>query len=95
VSNNQQFRPPLWLRLWNKVFIQLTRLGISFGADGPVVMTVPGRKFGKPRSTPVTPMTVDGNRYVTGSRILIGRKTSAPVHRLSPGADLMEFNNLE
>jgi len=28
------------------------------------VLTVPGRKTGKPRTTPVTPMTVDGKRYV-------------------------------
>ena len=31
-----------------------------------MVLTVPGRKTGKPRSTPVTPMTVDGKRYVVG-----------------------------
>ena len=30
------------------------------------MLTVPGRKTGKPRSTPVTPMTVDGKRYVVG-----------------------------
>ena len=29
-----------------------------------MVLTVPGRKTGKPRSTPVTPMDVDGERYV-------------------------------
>ena len=28
------------------------------------MLTVPGRKTGKPRTTPVTPMTVDGKRYV-------------------------------
>ena len=33
---------------------------------GPVVLTVPGRKSGKPRSTPVTPMTVDDKVYVVG-----------------------------
>jgi len=27
---------------------------------------VPGRRSGTPRSTPVTPMTVDGKRYVVG-----------------------------
>jgi deazaflavin-dependent oxidoreductase (nitroreductase family) len=30
------------------------------------VLTVPGRKTGKPRSTPVTPMHVDDRRYVVG-----------------------------
>lgn len=40
----------------------VTRLGVS----GPVVLTVTGRKSGKPRSTPITPMIVDGRRYVVG-----------------------------
>jgi deazaflavin-dependent oxidoreductase (nitroreductase family) len=32
---------------------------------GPVaVLTVPGRTTGKPRTTPVTPFTVDGRRYI-------------------------------
>ncbi|WP_281189950.1 nitroreductase family deazaflavin-dependent oxidoreductase [Millisia brevis] len=32
---------------------------------GPTrVLTVPGRRTGEPRSTPVTPITVDGARYV-------------------------------
>jgi pyridoxine 4-dehydrogenase len=56
--------PPWWLKPANKVFILMTRLGLSFGGESPVVLTVPGRKSGTPRSTPVTPMTVDGNQYV-------------------------------
>lgn len=56
--------PPWWLKPANKVFIQMSRLGLSFGGESPVVLTVPGRKSGTPRSTPVTPMTVDGKRYV-------------------------------
>jgi deazaflavin-dependent oxidoreductase (nitroreductase family) len=59
-------RPPWWLKPANKVFIALSRLGLSFGGESPVVLTVPGRKSGTPRSTPVTPMTVDGKRYVVG-----------------------------
>jgi deazaflavin-dependent oxidoreductase (nitroreductase family) len=42
----------------------LSGLGLSFGATGPVVLTVSGRTSGRPRSTPVTPMTVNGMRYV-------------------------------
>jgi deazaflavin-dependent oxidoreductase (nitroreductase family) len=35
---------------------------------GPVVvLTVPGRKTGEPRSTPVTPFTTDGHRYVVAA----------------------------
>lgn len=59
-------KPPWWLKPANKLFIQLSRLGLSFGGESPVVLTVPGRRSGTPRSTPVTPMTVDGKRYVIG-----------------------------
>lgn len=57
---------PWWLPYVNKVMIGLQKLGVNFGGKGPVVLTVPGRKTGKPRSTPVTPMVVDGRRYVVG-----------------------------
>ncbi|MGH3960527.1 nitroreductase/quinone reductase family protein [Mycobacterium sp.] len=50
----------------NKVFMPMLRLGLRFGSESPVVLTVPGRKSGRPRPTPVTPMTVDGNRYAVG-----------------------------
>jgi deazaflavin-dependent oxidoreductase (nitroreductase family) len=63
MSNSERIRPPWWLKYVNKVMIGMQRLGLSFG---PVVLIVPGRKSGKPRSTPVTPMTVDGKRYVVG-----------------------------
>ncbi|MCW2625958.1 nitroreductase/quinone reductase family protein [Mycobacterium sp.] len=63
MSNNERLQPPWWLKYVNKAMIGLSRLGVSFG---PVVLTVPGRKSGKPRSTPVTPMTVDGREYIVG-----------------------------
>jgi deazaflavin-dependent oxidoreductase (nitroreductase family) len=57
--------PPRWLKPLNKVFMVLLRLGVPISrVERPVVLTVPGRKTGKPRSTPVTPMDVDGGRYV-------------------------------
>jgi hypothetical protein len=64
MPNSERIRPPGWLKLSNKVFIQMSRLGITFGRGGPAVLTVAGRKSGKPRATPVTPMTVDGKQYV-------------------------------
>jgi deazaflavin-dependent oxidoreductase (nitroreductase family) len=64
MGNAEQVRPPWWLKPANKVFIQMSRLGMSFGGESPVVLTVPGRKSGVPRSTPVTPLTVDGKQYV-------------------------------
>ena len=63
MSNSERIRPPWWLKYVNKAMIGLRHLGINFG---PVVLTVPGRKSGKPRSTPVTPMTVDGKEYIVG-----------------------------
>jgi deazaflavin-dependent oxidoreductase (nitroreductase family) len=58
---DERIRPPWWLKYANKVMIGLNKLGMD---KGPVVLTVTGRKTGKPRTTPVTPMTVDGRRYI-------------------------------
>jgi deazaflavin-dependent oxidoreductase (nitroreductase family) len=66
MSDSARIRPPWWLKYVNKVMIGLHKLGVGFGGKGPVVLTVMGRKTGKPRSTPVTPMTVNGNRYIVG-----------------------------
>jgi deazaflavin-dependent oxidoreductase (nitroreductase family) len=66
MSNNERIRPPWWLKYVNKAMIGLHRLGVGFGGKGPVVLTVTGRKSGKPRSTPVTPMTVDQKRHIVG-----------------------------
>ncbi|GAS88599.1 nitroreductase family deazaflavin-dependent oxidoreductase [Mycolicibacterium brisbanense] len=60
---DERIRPPWWLKYVNKVMIGLNKLGVG-GDNGPVVLTVTGRKTGKPRTTPVTPMTVDGERYI-------------------------------
>jgi deazaflavin-dependent oxidoreductase (nitroreductase family) len=64
VDSSERIRPPWWLKPANKVFIQMSRLGMSFGGESPVVLTVKGRKSGRERSTPVTPMTVDGKEFV-------------------------------
>jgi deazaflavin-dependent oxidoreductase (nitroreductase family) len=57
----KQFPPPSLKRL-NKVIVALQRLGIVLGTMR--LLTVYGRKSGKPRTTPVSPFTVDGHRYV-------------------------------
>ncbi|OBB82634.1 nitroreductase family deazaflavin-dependent oxidoreductase [Mycobacterium sp. 852002-30065_SCH5024008] len=64
MGSGKPIKPPWWLKPANKVFIQMSRLGMSFGGESPVVLTVTGRKSGAARSTPVTPMTVDGRQYV-------------------------------
>ncbi len=57
-------KPPVWLKPMNKVMMAIQKLGV---VAGPVrVLTVPGRKSGKPRSTPATPFTLDGSLYVVG-----------------------------
>ncbi|WP_319450415.1 MULTISPECIES: nitroreductase family deazaflavin-dependent oxidoreductase [unclassified Mycobacterium] len=62
---NSNPKPPRWLKPMNKVFMAMLRLGLPIsGKEGPLVLTVPGRKSGQPRSTPITPMYVDGTRYV-------------------------------
>ncbi|MEY8018125.1 nitroreductase family deazaflavin-dependent oxidoreductase [Mycobacterium servetii] len=66
MAGAEALEPPRWLKPANKVFIAMSRLGLSFCGESPVVLTVPGRKTGAPRSTPVTPMTLDGKRYVVG-----------------------------
>ena len=65
MSESARIRPPWWLKYVNKVMIGLQKLGVG-GDNGPVILVVPGRKTGKLRSTPITPMVVDGQRYVLG-----------------------------
>lgn len=48
----------------NKVLMAAMKTGLM--KDGPLVLTVTGRKSGQPRSTPITPFEVDGQRYVVG-----------------------------
>jgi deazaflavin-dependent oxidoreductase (nitroreductase family) len=64
VSNSERIRPPWWLKYVNKAMVGVQRLGLGFGGEGPVILVVRGRKTGKLRSVPITPMTVDGKRYV-------------------------------
>jgi deazaflavin-dependent oxidoreductase (nitroreductase family) len=53
---------PRWLPLVNRIVRTLSRLGLRVG---PVhILTVPGRRTGTPRSTPVSPLVVDGHRYL-------------------------------
>lgn len=53
---------PGWLTHVNRAVKVLQRLGLPLGTIH--VLTVPGRLSGEPRATPVSPLTVDGHRYV-------------------------------
>lgn len=56
--------PPRSLKVMNKVFVWMQRRGRVVGTIR--VLTVRGRKSGKPQTTPVSPLTVEGQTYVTG-----------------------------
>ncbi|OZM73305.1 deazaflavin-dependent nitroreductase [Amycolatopsis antarctica] len=56
--------PPRWLKPLNKVMVAGQRAGLGMG--GLDVLTLPGRRSGKPRRTPLSVMTHEGERYVLG-----------------------------
>jgi len=55
-----------WIQPYGDAIVKgLNRMGVRFG---PVaVLTLHGRKSGELRSTPVTPIEVDGRRYVVAA----------------------------
>jgi deazaflavin-dependent oxidoreductase (nitroreductase family) len=53
---------PRWLEVANPVIVALQRLGLVIGTMR--LLSVPGRKSGRLRTTPVSPLTVDGRRYI-------------------------------
>jgi deazaflavin-dependent oxidoreductase (nitroreductase family) len=54
-------RAPRWLKPMNKFMMAAQKLGIPTGPA--MVLTVRGRRSGQPRSTPITPFTLDGGLY--------------------------------
>jgi len=92
MSDAERIRPPWWLKNVNKVMIGVQRLGFGFGGKGPVILMVRGHKSGKLRSTPITPMTVDGQRYVLGG--LPGSDWSANA-RAAAEVELRQGRNTE
>lgn len=59
---SEEVRLPRWLRVANPVIVALQRLGLAIGTMR--LLSVPGRKSGKMRTTPVSPLTVGGRRYI-------------------------------
>jgi hypothetical protein len=53
---------PGWLRPANRIVRALQRLGLPLGTIR--VLTLPGRTTGTPRSTPVSPLRVEGRDFV-------------------------------
>ena len=58
---------PGWLKPANRVVVLLERLGVPLGTMH--VLSVPGRRSGKMRTTPVSLLSVDGERYLVGGMI--------------------------
>src|SRR6476620_587723 len=54
-------RPPRYLKPMNRIVKAMQRLGIRTGPA--MILTVSGRKTGRPRSTPMTPFTYRGDMY--------------------------------
>jgi hypothetical protein len=53
---------PRWLKPLNRLIVALQRRGLALGTMR--LLSVPGRASGKLRTTPVSPLTVGGQRYV-------------------------------
>ncbi len=53
---------PRWLGPANRAIVALQRRGLVLGTMR--LLSVPGRRTGTLRTTPVSPLTVDGQRYV-------------------------------
>lgn len=62
MSDSVNPQPPRYLKPMNKVMMAVQKLGIPTGPA--MVLTVPGRKSGHPRSTPMTPFEFGGSLYV-------------------------------
>jgi deazaflavin-dependent oxidoreductase (nitroreductase family) len=58
----ERMRPPRWLKPMNRVVRAVQKLGVPAGPS--MVLTVPGRRSGRPRSTPMTPFQHRDGLYV-------------------------------
>jgi hypothetical protein len=55
-------RLPRWLKLVNPIVVRLIRRGLGVGTMH--VLTIRGRTSGKPYSTPVSLLNLDGQQYI-------------------------------
>jgi hypothetical protein len=53
---------PAFVRQANRLMVALLRAGLPIGTNR--LLSVPGRRSGELRTTPVTPFTFEGRRYV-------------------------------
>jgi Domain of unknown function (DUF385). len=62
VIGESETRLPRWLWPMNQIIKTLQRMGIAFFSFH--LISVPGRRSGLLRTTPVSPFSVDGQRYI-------------------------------
>ena len=65
-SQPRYVEPNRSTQIFNAAVARLTRMGIS--VYGSRVLAVRGRKSGEWRTTPVNPLTIDGQRYLVAPR---------------------------
>ena len=65
-SQPRYVEPTRSTRIFNSAVARLTRMGVS--VYGSRVLAVRGRKSGEWRTTPVNPLTIDGQRYLISPR---------------------------
>ncbi len=65
-SQPRYVKPTRGTAVFNAAVARLTRMGVS--VYGSRVLAVRGRKSGEWRTTPVNPLTIDGERYLIAPR---------------------------
>ncbi len=66
-SESRYVRPGVFTnRVFNPLVAWLVRRGV--GLKGAVILEVRGRKSGEPRTTPVNPLSLGGERYLVAPR---------------------------
>jgi deazaflavin-dependent oxidoreductase (nitroreductase family) len=89
-------KPPRWIKPLNRALLLMRRVG---GMRELPVLTVAGRRSGKPRSTPLTVVTLDGVRYVVegfpGADWARNVRAAGGIADLSVGRDVQRVRLVE